>query len=69
MATSTAQRTGIWIIAVVLTIGTIAGFIAMILAPQNEANDIARTQQLYEDYQKELTAAQEKQKAQEDALA
>lgn len=41
MATSTAQRTGIWIIAIVLTIGTVAGFIAMILAPENEAKDTA----------------------------
>lgn len=68
MATSTAQRTGIWIIAVVLTVGTIAGFVAMILAPQNEADEMARTQRLYENYQKELTTAQEKQQAQQAAL-
>lgn len=58
MATSTAQRTGIWIIAIVLTIGTIAGFVAMILAPQNEAADTAKQQ---EEYQKMLKEYQEQQ--------
>lgn len=54
MATSTAQRTGIWIIAVVLTVGTIGGFAAMILAPQNEAADSTRLQDVYADYQKKV---------------
>jgi FKBP-type peptidyl-prolyl cis-trans isomerase len=58
MATSTAQRAGIWIIAVVLTIGTVAGFIAMILAPQNEAADVAKQQ---EEYQRMLREYQEEQ--------
>ena len=56
MATSTAQRTGIWIIAVVLTVGTIGGFVAMILAPQNEAADSTRLQDVYAEYQKEVDA-------------
>ncbi|HRJ06274.1 MAG TPA: FKBP-type peptidyl-prolyl cis-trans isomerase [Candidatus Saccharibacteria bacterium] len=68
MATSTAQRTGIWIIAIVLTVGTIAGFVAMILAPQNEAADTARVEEQYAKYQKELNAATEKQTAQTTAL-
>lgn len=68
MATSTAQRTGIWIIAIAMTVGTIAGFVAMILAPQNEANDAARLEQAYQRYQTEATAVQEKQQAQEVAL-
>lgn len=59
MATSTAQRTGIWIIAVVLTIGTVAGFVAMILAPQNEAADTAKSQ---EEYQKMMAEYQEEQR-------
>ena len=59
MATSTTQRTGIWIIAIVLTIGTIAGFNAMILQPQNEAKDMA-TQQA--EYDKMLAQYQEEQK-------
>ncbi len=60
MATSTAQRTGIWIIAVVLTVGTIAGFIAMILQPQNEATDAANQNA---EYQKQMEQYQEQQKA------
>lgn len=68
MATSTAQRTGIWIIAVVLTVGTLAGFIAMILAPQNEAADSERLEKAYAQYQQEATAAEEKKSAQQAAL-
>jgi len=68
MATSTAQRTGIWIIAIVLTVGTIAGFIAMILAPQNEAKDSASLQAAYTKYQNEMTEVQNKQAAQQSAL-
>ena len=56
MATSTAQRTGIWIIAIVMTIGTLAGFIAMILAPENEKADSSRLQKLYAEYQQKVQA-------------
>ncbi len=55
MATSTAQRTGIWIIAIAMTFGTLAGFIAMILAPQNQAADSARLEEVYAEYQKQVT--------------
>ena len=48
MSTTKSQRFGIWIIAIVLTIGTVAGFVAMILSPQNDANDTAKAQQEYE---------------------
>jgi FKBP-type peptidyl-prolyl cis-trans isomerase len=65
MATSTAQRTGIWIIAIVLTVGTIAGFIAMILAPQNQAKDSAQLQALYTKYQNQVTEVSTKQGAQQ----
>jgi FKBP-type peptidyl-prolyl cis-trans isomerase len=64
VSTSTAQRTGIWIIAIVLTIGTLAGFVAMILAPKNEAEDTARQQAVYEKYQKQYAAYQKKVDAQ-----
>lgn len=47
MATTTGQRAGIWIIAIVLTIGTVAGFVAMILTPQNDASDQAKAQEEY----------------------
>lgn len=60
MATSTAQRTGIWIIAIVLTIGTVAGFVGMILAPQNDAADAAQQQEQYEKMLKEYQEQQAK---------
>lgn len=60
MATSTAQRVGIWVIAVALIVGTLAGFIAMILAPQNEATDAAKQQEEYERMLKEYQEEQQK---------
>lgn len=57
MATSKAQRAGIWVIAVALMVGTVAGFIAMIIAPQNQAADQAKAdkeyQKMLQEYQKE----------------
>ncbi|MDQ5932555.1 MAG: FKBP-type peptidyl-prolyl cis-trans isomerase [Candidatus Saccharimonadales bacterium] len=58
MATSTAQRAGIWIIAIVLTVGTIGGFLVMILAPQNEASDAERQQK---EFAKMIKQQQEQQ--------
>lgn len=69
MATSTAQRTGIWIIAIVLTVGTLAGFLAMIIAPQNDAADSGRIQKIYADYQKASEEYQKKVQAQGDELS
>ncbi len=60
MATSTAQRTGIWIIAIVLTVGTLAGFLAMVLAPQNEAAKAAQQQKDYAKMMKEYQEEQQK---------
>lgn len=66
MATSTtkAQQIGIWIIAIVLTIGTIGSFLVMILASDNATKDAATSQadnsRLYEEYmaqQKEAAKA------------
>ena len=68
MATSTAQRTGIWIIAIVLTVGTLAGFVGMILAPQNDAADSAKLQDAYAKYQKDAADAQAKKDAQQAEL-
>lgn len=63
MATSNAQRAGIWVIALALIVGTVAGFIAMILAPQNQAIDQVRqseeTQKMIEEYKKEQIASNE----------
>ena len=64
MATSRAQRAGIWVIAVVLTVGTVAGFIAMILAPQNQETDQQKVQAAYTKYQKDYEAYQKKIDAQ-----
>lgn len=53
MATSTtrAQQIGIWIIAVVLTVGTIGSFVVLILANSNASKDTTTSQA---DYQKQL---------------
>ncbi|HUC96793.1 MAG TPA: FKBP-type peptidyl-prolyl cis-trans isomerase [Candidatus Saccharimonadales bacterium] len=45
MATPKSQRIGIWIIAVVLTIGTLGSFVAIILSNQNQQSDQAKIQQ------------------------
>ena len=47
MATKKSQRIFIWVIAIVMTIGTLAGFIAMILAPQNQKLDQEQQEKLY----------------------
>lgn len=65
MATSTGQRVGIWIIAGAMIIGTVAGFMAMILTPQNEAKDQERTQVAYETYQKDTEEYNTKTAAQQ----
>ncbi len=56
MATKKSQRIAIWVIAGVLVVGTLAGFIAMMVAPGNEAKD-----------QAELQAAQAEWQSQQDA--
>ncbi|MFZ2836545.1 MAG: FKBP-type peptidyl-prolyl cis-trans isomerase [Candidatus Saccharimonadales bacterium] len=64
MATRKSQRIGIWVIAGALTIGTLGGFMVMVLAPKNAASDQARYQQLMGEYQTESTAYQTKVDAQ-----
>jgi len=64
MATSTGQRVGIWVIAAAMIVGTLAGFLALILAPQNEAKDQEKTTVALEKYQKELAESQKKVDAQ-----
>lgn len=56
MATKKSQRIGIWIIAIVLTVGTLAGFVAMILGPSNQMVDENRKKALTEQYQAEVQA-------------
>ncbi|MNH50040.1 FK506-binding protein [compost metagenome] len=69
MATRKSQRIGIWVIAGALTIGTLGGFMAMVLAPKNAASDQARYQQLMDEYNKESTAYQAKADAQATELS
>lgn len=65
MATSTAQRTGIWIIAIAMTLGTVVGFLAMILAPQNEAVDNAKAE---EEYKRQIAQICKQQAADKEKL-
>jgi len=60
MSATKGQQIGIWIIAVVLTVGTIGSFVAIVLQNENEAKDSVTSQA---DYQKQLEAYQEQQKA------
>jgi FKBP-type peptidyl-prolyl cis-trans isomerase len=50
MATPKAQRIGIWIIAIVLMVGTLGSFLAMGLMPINQKIDQAAQQKAYDDY-------------------
>lgn len=56
MATSNSQRIGIWVIAGVLLVGTLGGFIAMMLAPANQQVDQA-------ELAKQQATVQEQQRA------
>lgn len=47
MSTPLSQRIGIWIIATVLTIGTLGSFLAMVLSVQNQSIDQAEQQKQY----------------------
>lgn len=64
MATKTSQRAFIWVIAIVMVVGTLAGFIAMILQPENDKADQQRIQNLTAEYQKEYAEYQSKVDAQ-----
>jgi len=51
MATPKSQRIGIWVIAIVLMIGTLGSFLAMILGTQNQTSDNANIQKEISAYQ------------------
>ena len=53
MATPKSQRIGIWIIAVVMMIGTIGSFAVMVLATKNSQTDQAAQNKMYEEYLKQ----------------
>ncbi len=69
MATKQSQRIGIWVIAVALTVGTLGGFLVMVLAPKNQASDQARFEELQTEYQAEYATYQGKVEAQNNELA
>jgi len=69
MATPKSQRIGIWVIAIVMIIGTIGSFAVMILASKNNKVDQARVQQLSAQYQKDYQAYQAKVSSQADQLS
>lgn len=66
MATSRSQRIGIWVIAIVMAVGTIGSFFAIILANDNAKIDEQQTQKQYEqqlaEYKKQLAEQQKKNK-------
>lgn len=69
MATPRSQRIGIWIIAVVMLVGTIGSFAVMILTNQNGATEQAHIQQLTKQYQSDYQAYQAKVDAQTKQLS
>lgn len=69
MATPKSQRIGIWVIAIVMLVGTIGSFAVMILASQNDGADQARLQQLNAEYQKKSEEHQKKVNAQAAVLS
>lgn len=73
MATSKAQRIGIIIIAVVMTVGTVGSFFIMILANQNSVADQQKQQDEYNkqlaEYQKQMAEEQKKTDEQAKALS
>lgn len=59
MSTSRSQRIGIWVIAVVMTVGTIGSFFVVILANTNQTKDYEDQQKQYAEYQQMQKKAQE----------
>ncbi len=57
MATPKSQRIGIWIIAIVMTIGTLGSFAVMVLANKNQVSDQATQAKALADYQKQQQQA------------
>lgn len=51
MATPKSQRIGIWIIAIVLAVGTLGSFLAMIVGNQNNATDQSNILNIQKEYQ------------------
>lgn len=65
MATSTAQRTGIWVITIAMIAGTIISFVMMIIGSQTDN----QSQKVIQDYNKEYAAYEKKVDAQAKKLS
>lgn len=68
MATPRSQRVGIWIIAIVLAIGTLGSFLVMALSVQNQSIDQAAQQKAYNDAIAQQKAAAQLNADNSDAL-
>ena len=60
MATPKAQRIGIWVIAVVMLIGTLGSFAVMVLGTENDKKDQDEYNKMLEEYQKQEKEKQAK---------
>jgi FKBP-type peptidyl-prolyl cis-trans isomerase len=69
VATPRSQRIGIWIIAIVMAVGTIGSFLAIVLSTQNQKSDEARLAELTTEYEKDYSAYQAKVDAQATELS
>jgi FKBP-type peptidyl-prolyl cis-trans isomerase len=69
VASARGQRIGIWIIAIVMTVGTVGSFIVIILSNNNAKVDEARKTLLTNEYNQEVKDYQAKVDAQTAALS
>lgn len=56
MATRTSQRIGIWIIAIVMSVGTLGAFFVPILTNANASKEAAEQQKMIDEYEKQMAA-------------
>ena len=60
MATTKGQRIGLWVSAGTMMIGTVGGFVAMMVAPGNQAREQAELQKAQDEYTAALQEYQKK---------
>ena len=69
MATTKGQRISIWVIAGMMFLGTVGGFVAMMVAPGNEAKDQAAFKKAQDEYTKATDERKKKVEAQANELS
>lgn len=69
MVTTKGQRIGIWVIAGMMFLGTVGGFVAMMVAPGNEAKDQAAFKKAQDEYTKATDERKKKVEAQANELS